>query len=164
MVKKNRARCGAEKEFIFPGTEKFALSPIFEGGYMKLCVEGTRGYRPHTPWHSSGGGGGGAEKAEGRCLSVGLNGLHKSIRRRRGVVAAANGEEGVASESLRVAAARNARTRELRFRRQTTAAVDEGRDGGGSIQGNNIRCHGEVCVCCAKRGKRRRRRRFVTYI
>jgi len=64
--------------------------------------------------------------------------------------------DGIASGSLRGATARNARTRELRFRRQTTAA-DEGRDGGGSIQGNNIRCHREVCVCCAKRGKRRLR-------
>lgn len=67
-------------------------------------------------------------------------------------------KRGVASGSLRVAAARNARTRELRFRRQTTAvAAAEGRDGGGSIQGNSIRCHGEVCVRCAKRGKRRLR-------
>jgi len=39
---------GAEKEFIFPGTEKFALSPIFEGGYMKLYIEGMRVGRTHS--------------------------------------------------------------------------------------------------------------------
>lgn len=55
----------------------------------------------------------------------------------------------VVARSLRVAA-RNARTRELRFRRRSTAAA-KGRDVG--IQGNNIRCHGEVVVRVCKEGK-----------
>jgi len=75
------------------------------------------------------------------CVSalVGVNGLHKSILRRRGAERRGN---------------------PARRRRETHAHVSfdfagEGCDngGGGGIQGNNIRCHGEVVRACYKEGK-----------
>jgi len=127
---------------------KSLLSPIFDGGYMKLYyIERMRVGRTHNIRVVK------AVVLRKRRVGVCASGWTAYTNQFADGAGVKQRRREAASGSLRVAAARNARTRELRFRRRTTAAAnDEGRDGGGSIQGNNIRCHGEVCVRCAKRG------------